>query len=155
MTKYERLLDEADNEGLYVIEHAKFKSESNGLINGDVIGLNRKIETNVKRGCILAEEIGHYYTGVGNILDQQDAGNRKQERRGRIWSYDKMIGLSGIVSAYERHCANLYEMAEYLDVTEEMLQAALDYYAQKYADGASYGQYVIQFVPTLRVAKIY
>ena len=156
MNAYEKLCQEADENGITIEESYEFKSDRiKGLYCDDVIALNKHMKSTSERACILAEELGHYHKTVGNIIDLQDTQNLKRERIARIWSYDKMIGLSGIVSAYERHCANRYEMAEYLDVTEEMLQDALDYYSQKYADGASYGQYVIQFIPTLRVAKIY
>lgn len=51
--------------------------------------------------CVLAEELGHYHTTVGDILDLSTASNQKQEYRARLWTYDKMIGLSGIISAYK------------------------------------------------------
>ena len=39
----------------------------------------------MEKASVLAEELGHYYTTVGNILDQEDAGNRKQEHKARTW----------------------------------------------------------------------
>ena len=52
------------------------------------------------------------------MLDQTDIANIKQERKARMWAYNKQIGLSGILSAYQYGCRNLHEMAEHLDVTE-------------------------------------
>ena len=43
----------------------------------------------------MAEELGHYYTGVGDILDQSSVSNRKQELCGRVYAYNKLIGLAG------------------------------------------------------------
>ena len=37
-----------------------------------------------------------------------------------------MIGLIGIITAYEHGCRNTYEMADYFNVTEEFLTDALD-----------------------------
>lgn len=76
--------------------------------------------------------IGHYYTTVGNILDQTNASNRKQERRARLWAYDRLVGLSGIVKAYRHGCESLTETAEYLNVTEDFLLDALKEYESKY-----------------------
>ena len=42
----------------------------------------------------LAEELGHHYTTVGDILDQTNVSNRKQERLARVWAYNRRIGLT-------------------------------------------------------------
>jgi len=39
--EYEELLNEADSEGIYVIENLEFESQASGLINRDVIGLSK------------------------------------------------------------------------------------------------------------------
>lgn len=54
--------------------------------------------TETEKKCIMAEELGHYYTGVGNILDQSSISNKKQEIHGRIHAYNK---LNIIVRAYQ------------------------------------------------------
>lgn len=74
---YENLLAEAHNENISVIENALFKSESNGLISGNVIGLNKKIRSTRKRACTLSEELGHYHTTVGNIINPQQRNASK------------------------------------------------------------------------------
>lgn len=150
---YEDLLIEAESHQLSVKEK-EFK-EFDGLIVGHKIGIRKDIETSTEKACILAEELGHHFTSSGNIVFLETQSDRKQERIARGWAYDKMIGLLGIVSAFERRCMNSYEMAEYLGVTEEFLKDALEYYKQKYGTGAKYGQYWITFTPSLMVAKIY
>lgn len=150
---YDHLLIEAEKEGLIIKEKPLISSD--GRIFGKKIAIRKDIPTLCQKACVLAEEIGHHYTASGNILEQQSTKNIKQERKGRIWAYDTMIGLSGIVMAYERHCSNHYEMADYLGVSEQFLHDALHYYSQKYGNGAVYGQYIIKFIPSLMVAKIY
>lgn len=49
--------------------------------------------TQTEKSCVLAEEIGRRYTTIGDILDQNDMNNRKQELRARLWAYNKQIGL--------------------------------------------------------------
>ncbi len=88
---YDNLLDEADKENIYVIENAKFQSKASGLINNDVIGINKNVRSSAQRSCILAEELGHYHTSSGNILDQSSVTNRKQELHARAWAYNRLI----------------------------------------------------------------
>lgn len=148
---YDDLLIEADDIGLIVKE--KPLRAHDGLINGHRIAIRKNIPTLRKKACVLAEELGHYHTTVGNILDQSVASNRKQERRARLWAYDKMIGLSGIIKGYEAGCQSRYELAECLGVTEEFLQEAIDCYKEKYGVCVQIDDYVIMFTPVLGVMK--
>lgn len=100
-----------------------------------------------KKSCVLAEEIGHHLTTVGNILDLSDTNNRKQERKARVIAYDIHIRLSGLIGAFEAGCKNLYETAEFLDVTENFLQDAIRYYKEKYGLCAKMENYIIYFEP--------
>lgn len=102
---------------------------------------------------MLAEEIGHYRTSSGNILDQNKEESRKQEYRARLYGYNLKIGLTGLISAYEAGCGNLCEMAEYLDATEEYLKEAIDCYKSKYGLCTSIDNYIIYFEP-LAVIKL-
>ncbi|MGN0401916.1 MAG: hypothetical protein ACI4HQ_06595 [Acetatifactor sp.] len=143
---YESLLEEANKNDIYVIEHANFKSKSDGLINGSVIGINLNVRSSRKRARILEEKLGHYHTTSGDIIFSS-AENQKQELLARVWAYDRMVGLLGIVRCYQSCCRNRYEMAELLDVTEDFLQEALDYYSGKYGEYAVIDNYVICFQP--------
>jgi len=96
---------------------------------------------------ILAEELGHYYTGTGDILNQSASSNRKQEAHGRIFAYNKLIGLMGIVGAYKNYCQNLFEAADHLYVTEKFLREALQYYKNKYGNHVTVDNYTIYFEP--------
>ena len=97
MDSYEFLLAEASDLGLIVKE--KPLKYNNGRIKGNKVAIRQDIETTAQKTCVLAEELGHYYTSVGDILDQTDIQNRKQEFRARMWAYNEMVGLMGIVDA--------------------------------------------------------
>jgi len=148
---YDNLLDEADKENIYVIENAKFQSKASGLINNDVIGINKNVRSSAQRSCILAEELGHYHTSSGNILDQSSVTNRKQELHARAWAYNRLIGLYGIINAYRSGCRNGYEIAEHLNITEEFLAESLQYYRNKYGLCTTIDNYVIYFEPSLGI----
>lgn len=151
---YENLLDEAVSNDVFVIENAFFESQSEGLINNDVIGINRRIRDTRTRACILAEELGHYYTSTGNILDQGEVQNRKQEAHARMWAYNRLIGLHGIIDCYKAGCRSMYEMAEHLGVTEEFLSEALRDYRRRYGLCTKLDNYVVYFEPSLSVFEL-
>lgn len=149
---YETLLTRACNEGLIVKE--KPLKYNNGRIKGKRIAIRKDLETSAEKACVLAEELGHHYTSVGNILDQSNPENRKQERKARLWGYDRLIGLSGIIDAYRYGCQNRYEIADYLGVTEEFLQDCIDRYRSKYGICKQIDTYIVYFEPTLVVGEI-
>lgn len=151
MTTYEQLLKEADNKGLITKE--KNLPVSKGRIKGKRIAIKRDMSTTEKR-CVLAEELGHYYTTSGNILDQNIASNRKQEQLARLWSYNKLIGLRGIINAYNAGCSNKYEIAEFLNVTVEFLEEAIKKYTDKYGVYTMLDNYIICFIPNLGVMEL-
>lgn len=148
---YENLLTAADQEGLLVKEQPLQMSD--GLLINKRIAIRKNISTHTEKACVLAEELGHYYTTSGNILDQNEVINRKQELRARLWAYNRQIGLIGIIRAYEHGCRNASEMAEYLNVTEEFLQDALNCYRSKYGICVEFDNYIVFFIPTLAVMK--
>lgn len=141
---YEQLLIEADNNNLITKEKPLLANK--GRIKGNKIAIKRDL-TQIEKKCVLAEELGHYYTATGDILDQSTTENRKQERLGRIYSYNRIIGLIGLIRAYKNGCQSIHEAAEYLDVTDEFLLEAINCYKSKYGLYATIDNYVIYFEP--------
>ncbi|MBP3037947.1 ImmA/IrrE family metallo-endopeptidase [Bacillaceae bacterium Marseille-Q3522] len=144
--QYEKLLKEAASLGVQVYEK-NLRGQIKGLYSDNVIWLNKSLSTNTDKYCTLAEELGHYHTSAGDILDQNSITNRKQEKRARNWAYKKLVPLNKIVQAHKQHVKNNYELAEFLGVTEQFLEEALERYRGKFGDTVSYGGYVICFNP--------
>ena len=151
MITYEDILIEADANNLITKE--KPLRAHKGRIKGNRIAVNGNLSEREKK-CILAEELGHYYTGAGDILDQSSVSNRKQEQHGRIYAYNRLIGLMGIIDAYKNHCISLSETAEHLDVPEDFLKDALNYYKSKYGRYTIVDNYAIFFEPCVAVLEI-
>ena len=147
MTKTEELIEEAEAHGAEVIDWDFESDRIKGMYCDGVIAVSRKLSTSAEEASVLAEELGHHITASGNILDQNDTGNRKQELRGRAWAYNRLIGLTGIINAYKAGCRNRYEIAELLQVPESTLQEAVDYYHKKYGTCAHVDNYIICFEP--------
>ena len=155
MTKYETLLENASDAGVIVDETSHFcGTKIKGLYLDKHIAISKDISTDTEKACILAEELGHHYTTTGNILDQSTVENRKQEMRGRIVAYNKLVGLRGSVDAYLHHCQSISESAEYLEVTEEFLIDSLNYYRNKYGVYTKLDNYVIVFEPNIAVLEL-
>ncbi len=152
MNKYEALLEEAYNDGLTVKE--KVLLSSNGRICGNRIAIRQDIGTTKEKACVLAEELGHHYTTIGNIVNLDTPSKRKQERQARMWAYNKQIGLDGLLSAFKAGCRSQYEIAEYLEVTEEDLQNCVECYKDKYGVCVEIKNYIIYFIPHLAVLKM-
>ncbi len=154
MNTFEQLEEQACKDGIDIIER-RFNSERiKGLYCDGNVALNEELETSIEKACTLAEELGHHHTSVGNILDMDLTANRKQERQARLWAYNKLIGLSGIIEAFEHGCQSRYEMAEYLEVTEEFLEECVECYRNKYGVGTTLDNYYIMFIPNLNVGRI-
>ena len=148
---YEDLLMEAEAEGLIVKE--KPLKVSDGRIKGKRIAIRQDIPTYRQKSCVLAEELGHHHTTVGRIIKQDSVMDRKQERLARLWAYNKRIGLSGIIQGYRKHCRNLHELAECLEVSEDFLKEALECYREKYGCYTELDGYLIIFEPYLAVIE--
>lgn len=154
MNSFEVLESEACKDGVDIISHNFESKRIRGLYSDGTIGINNSIDTTAERTCVLAEELGHHYTSLGDILDMSNTQNRKQERQARLWAYNKLIGLNGIIQAYEAGCQNRHDVAEYLEVTEEFLEECISCYREKYGTYTTIDNYYIMFIPSLMVGMI-
>ncbi|CCJ32848.1 ImmA/IrrE family metallo-endopeptidase [Caloramator australicus] len=143
---FEKLLDEAAKDNINVIE-MKFKGNIKGLYCNNTIAISKKLKTDAEKTCVLAEEMGHHHTSSGNILEQSNINNIKQEKIARNWAYKKLVGITSLIRAYKSGVRNRYELAEFLNVTEDFLEEALKYYKEKYGTYYAIDNYVICFDP--------
>ncbi|WP_373113594.1 ImmA/IrrE family metallo-endopeptidase [Dorea formicigenerans] len=148
---YEELLIEHDSLNILELDLSEVSGLKGLYYNGSV-AIEQQL-TSVEKTCVLAEELGHHYTSVGNILDMDISANRKQERQARLHGYNRLIGLTGLIRAYEHGCTNRYETAEYLEVTEEFLEECISCYREKYGVYKIVDNYIIYFIPNLAVFK--
>lgn len=130
MCDYEKLLNDANMIGLKVFE-LNFESDAKGICYGEKIGIKKDMTLNEK-ACVLAEEIGHFKKTAGNILDQMDIGNKKQEKVARTWAVNKMIRIDDLFNINLNCCNTAYDIADSLGVTEEFLKEILETFKRKY-----------------------
>lgn len=103
---------------------------------------------------VLYEELAHHKLTYGNILDQSNFNNRKFENYARRHGFISAVPLREIVEAYNYGVRNLYELSEYLQLSEEYILEAIEQYKKIYGIGTHYGEYSITFEP-LRVFKLH
>lgn len=154
MTKYEKLINTAHLKGIDVYEVDLGVDIPCGKCIANSIIINNRISEKEKY-CILSEELGHYHKTIGNISDQSKIENRKQELVARRWGYEKLIDIMQLIKAYEKGCQSRFEIAEYLNITEEFLDDALLYYRCKYPDGYSINNYWLNFNNGLEILQMF
>lgn len=121
-------------------------------INGKIYINSNLPET--RKAEVLYEELAHHKLTYGNILDQSKWINRKFENYAKRHGYEAALPLRIIVEAHHYGVSNLYELAEYVQLSEEHVLEILEHYKNKFGIGTHYGGYSITFEP-LRVYKLH
>ncbi|WP_017465017.1 ImmA/IrrE family metallo-endopeptidase [Staphylococcus epidermidis] len=122
-----------------------------GVWLGDLILIKRNL-SDTRKAEILFEELSHNKLTYGDIADQSEWINRKFENYARRHGYEAALPLRIIVEAHHYGVSNLYELAEYVQLSEEHVMEILEHYKNKHGIGTHYGDYSITFEP-LRVFK--
>lgn len=136
----------AEEEDIQIVE-SSLPCGLSGLYADNTIAIDKNMRPTAK-ACILAEELGHHYTSHGDIIEQSKLVNRKQELRARGWAFEKLLPLEKFVAAFEHGCRNLFEIADFLDVTETFITESVEYYKRKYGIFAvSESGHVVYFDP--------
>ena len=154
MDKKEQLEIEADEQRID-IQTTDLPANISGLyysngIDRKLIVLNNVLETRAEQACVLAEELGHYYTSCGDLLTNNKIDNiiiQQQELRAKRWAVKKLVSIKNIIEAYEAGCQSIHEFSEYLDITEDFFRKALRTYADMYGICKQKGNYIIYFDP--------
>lgn len=146
----------AEKENINVLEINLGTNKKSGKYlctrQGNFIIVNSNI-ADYEKCEVLSEELGHHYTSSGNILDQKDIKNIKQEKRARRWGYEKLVGIVDLINAFNAGVHGRYELAQYLNVTENFLQEVVNYYREKYGTYFEIDTYIVYFEPYLEVFK--
>lgn len=147
MGLYEKMLIEHDY--IEVRETDVMPNDLHGLWLGDLILIKRNL-SETRKAEVLYEELAHHKLTYGNILDQSKWINRKFENYAKRHGYEVALPLRIIVEAHLYGVSSLYELAQYVQLSEEHVLEILKHYKQKHGLTTRYGKYVIQFEP-LRV----
>lgn len=103
--------------------------------------------SDMKKAEVLFEELGHHEKTYGNILDQSKWINRKFENYAVRHGYEAALPLREIIEAYHYGINNLYELAQYVGLSEEYIIKVIEFYKKKYGLSTYHNGYVIKFEP--------
>lgn len=125
-----KLYDIADKENISIIN---FKMKNKAIIceidKEYYIGLNySNFDNSREEKEILAEELGHYYCNALYDINSDEETIRKKEYRARKWAFTTLAPASSLLKLEEEGCQYSYQVAEALDVSEELVNTAYNYY---------------------------
>lgn len=95
------------------------------------IGINKNIVSDTRKYIsILAEELGHHFTSIGDLSAEcitytQKINKSRQEKRARIWAANYLISDKEINGAILQNIGNIYDLAIHFNVTEEIIKYKL------------------------------
>lgn len=147
MSRYEQLL--AENEHIKIKDTHSLPDGYSGFYKDGIILIDKDL-SETRKAEVLYEELAHHKLTYGNILDQSKDINRKFENYARRHGYEAALPLRIIVEAHNYGVSSLYELADYVQLSEKYIVEILGHYKQKHGLTTRYGKYVIQFEP-LRV----
>lgn len=119
---------EHNNINLYNIELESTPSLS---VDG-VIGLDRtKVLSMAQEKVILAHELGHCVTGSFYNIHATCDIRGKHEHRADVWSYKVLLPYDALKQAIRDGYTEVWQIAEYFDLTEEFTAKAIMYYKEQ------------------------
>ncbi|KGJ36221.1 ImmA/IrrE family metallo-endopeptidase [Enterococcus faecalis] len=124
-----------------------------GLYINNIVYLNPNQNSN-ELTCTVAEEIGHHLTTVGDIINQDTNEKRKQEQKAREVGATMVVTPQDLIDCYYECFTYVWECAEFLGVTKQTLECALNAYSKKYPIGLEYNNYKLFFNPNGTISVI-
>ena len=120
MSHYEELLTK--NEHIKIKDTHSLPNGYSGFYKDGVILIDKNLSER-RKAEVLYEELAHHKLTYGNILDQSKFNNRKFENYARRHGYEAALPLRIIVEAHNYGVSNLYELAEYVQLSEGYIVA--------------------------------
>lgn len=142
MQNYERLMSQ--HEDITYIFDKNMPSKHKGLYIDNTMYLNKN-QSAIELYSTVAEEIGHHLTSYGDIIDQSIADSRRQEKKARYFASLMTVSLEGLIKCSENELVYDWECAEFLEVTIESFNEAIELYKEKLGLKFVYNNYRFSF----------
>lgn len=130
-----------------------FPTKLSGLTYGSEIFINKN-KPAVTQYEVMFEEIAHYETGCGNIVNQRTRDERQQEQHARSLAFEHAVPLDGLIYCSTHDLWSVDEMVDYFNVSAEFLLKALDNYTIKKGPVFTYHGYLFDLLHNFTVSKI-
>lgn len=140
MSKMDKLFRIAEENDI-IIEYVSFPRNIQGLYYKEpglppMIGINERIVSNTKLfACVLAEELGHHFTTVGDTCAEYYSYAArldidKKETMAMKWATETLLPAYEIVEAAREGITTFEDLADKLEVTGEFLLKRLEFIAK-------------------------
>lgn len=125
-----RLYTIAGKENISVIPFKMKNKAIIGKVNEKYcIGLNySKISNSREEKELLAEELGHYYHDAFYNTTSDKVVIDQKEYRAKKWQCTILISITDFKYAFQKGITSLYDIAEYFNLSENVVQFAYNYY---------------------------
>lgn len=93
-----------------------------------IIGIDKSIANNrILYKSVLSEELGHHFTSSGNLTKESNCYcdelfKVKKENLAKKWAANFLISDEEFINALNKCISTRFEMSDYFDVTDEILQ---------------------------------
>ena len=95
------------------------------------IGLNySKIKSITEEKELLAEELGHYYCNAFYNSSSSPSTIAQKEYRANKWKCTVLVSVNDLKEALKKGLRNIYEVADYLSLSEDTVAFAYNYYKE-------------------------
>ncbi len=116
---------EKGNISVYNFKTKKIKAISvPGKIGIDESKMQNHSELNV---C-LAHELGHQFKNAFYDISSTFETRERQEARATRWAVNELVPISKLLKAFKSGRTEIYDLAEYFNVTEEFIRNAFSIY---------------------------
>jgi Zn-dependent peptidase ImmA (M78 family) len=150
MHLYEGLESEAAAEGI-IVDYTELKTTRALLLrDGDLEVIQICPSASyAERACLLAEELGHHFTSVGNTVIHPDPTTlSRSEERALRFAVERLLPLDRVTVALSKAPRSLHELAEDLGVTVDLLRHAMAFWEATRGLYAKGDDCVLKFDPT-------
>lgn len=134
MKNLPEIYEEADENDVMILEHkiGARKSIITHTQDTTAIAINSKlIETAAEEKTIIMHEMGHHYTGAYYTEHSKFELKCRKEYRAHRCSIMRYLPLEELQEAVNKGYTEIYELAEYFDVTEDFILTAIDIYKRQ------------------------
>lgn len=127
-----KLYDVATREKVSIIN---FKMKNKAIIElidkEYYIGFNySKIKSITEEKELLAEELGHYYCNAFYNSSSSSSTIAQKEYRANKWKCTVLVSVNDFKDAFKKGLKNIYEVADYLCLSEDTVAFAYNYYKE-------------------------
>ena len=128
MSVLNRLYREAEEAGIDVFYFPMESCTSISAPDNCIAIDTDRLTDNAQEAACLAHEMGHCRTGSFYCVDSPLAFRGRQETRAQRWAIRRLVPLEELKLALQAGITAPFELAQYFEVPQELMEQAVAYY---------------------------